>query len=65
MAANQWIPSNKDWYKFDSNGKMYTSTWLAQDASGAEWYYVDAEGEMVRNTIIDGYQIDADGIWRS
>ena len=46
-------------YYFDANGLMVSGTWL--QISG-KWYYFNTDGTLAKNTQIDGYQIDANGI---
>ena len=60
--VTKWVAAGKDWY-FVKDGKMLRNAWVAQDATGAKWYYVDNAGKMVSNTTIDGFVIDANGIW--
>ena len=60
--STKWVAAGKDWY-FVQNGTMLRSAWVAQDATGAKWYYVDNAGKMVSNTTIDGFVIDANGVW--
>lgn len=58
-SMNKWEQIDGKWYAFDGNGYMRTG-WF-QD--GSKWYYLNADGSMAVNTIIDGCQIGADGIW--
>ncbi|WP_294377132.1 hypothetical protein [uncultured Clostridium sp.] len=60
---------NTGWYK-DTNGKWYhlsdsgsMNTGWYKDIDG-KWYYLNSDGSMAINTIIDGYKIDNDGVWR-
>jgi len=58
--ANAWRAINNEWYYFNADGTMFTG-WLQ---SGEKWYYLDpVSGAMVKNTVIDGYQIGIDGTW--
>ena len=61
-AVTKWVAAGKDWY-FVQNGNMLRNSWVAQDSTGAKWYYVDNAGKMVSNTTIDGFVIDANGVW--
>ena len=61
-AATKWVAAGSDWY-YVKGGNMLRNAWVAQDASGAKWYYVDNAGKMVSNTTIDGFVIDANGVW--
>ena len=46
-------------YYVDKNGVMQTG-WIFR---GGEWNYFYGNGEMAKNTVIDGYIINSDGIW--
>lgn len=55
-----WAKIDGLWYYFDFNGAMQTG-W--QKIYG-NWYYLDSEdGIMATNTYIDGYYVNADGVW--
>ena len=58
-AAVGWQQIDGSWYYFDTNGSACTG-WQEIDGS---WYYFDADGRMARDTEIDGYYVNADGIW--
>lgn len=66
---DRWIADGQDsnalakWYCLDKNGVMMQSSWIANDVSGSKWYYVDSTGLFVRNTVVDGYLINAEGYW--
>ena len=32
-------------------------------ANPSQWYYFQADGSMAVDTVVDGYQIDASGLW--
>lgn len=55
-----WQNINGVWYYLDSQGKMQTG-WI-KDITG-RYYYLNSDGSMAYNTIIDGYNIGADGAW--
>lgn len=56
-----WIRRDEKTYFSDSNGEMVEG-WYQIDGS---WYYFyPGSGEMARDTYIDGFYIDSDGIWR-
>ncbi len=59
MAANKWILDNGKWYYLKANGAMATG-WLSY---GGGWYYLYSSGEMAKNTTIDGYKLNASGMW--
>ena len=61
-AVTKWVAAGSNWY-YVKGGNMLRNSWVAQDATGAKWYYVDNAGKMVANTTIDGFVIDANGIW--
>ena len=46
----------------DADGAMATG-WR-QTAPG-QWYYLNANGVMAASTVIDGYTLDASGLWVS
>lgn len=58
--ATGWTLIGNDWYYFDESGTMKTG-WI-KDSSG-RWYYLDQSGIMVKNTVVDGYKIEADGCY--
>lgn len=47
-----------DTYYFTSQGAMITGRW--REIEG-DWYYFDKNGKMARGTVIDGYEVGADG----
>jgi len=51
--------STPTWFYFDSNGVMQTG-WKLIDG---KWYYFYENGTMARNTTINGYKIDSNGVW--
>jgi len=56
-----WLKdTDESWYYLDNDGNMKTS-WF-KDADG-NWYYLDKNGKMNKNTTIDGYKLDANGVW--
>ncbi len=56
-----WIRRDEKTYFADSNGEMVEG-WYQIDGS---WYYFyPGSGEMARDTWIDGFYIDSDGVWR-
>ncbi|WRS27878.1 S-layer homology domain-containing protein [Oscillospiraceae bacterium MB08-C2-2] len=50
---------NSKRYYFDSYGVMIAGKWLQVDG---KWYYFYADGSLAKNTKIDGYQVDENGI---
>jgi hypothetical protein len=64
LLKNKWMydkSSGKN-YHFDANGTMQNNSWVNSDG---KWYYVGSDGALVKNTTINGYQIDNDGVWIS
>lgn len=56
-----WIHRNENTYFTNADGSM-AEGWYQIDGS---WYYFrPGSGEMARNTQIDGFYVDGDGIWR-
>lgn len=55
-----WLNNNGEWYYLDSMGIMKTG-WI-KDLTG-KYYYLNSDGAMVKNKIIDGYKLGADGAW--
>jgi hypothetical protein len=39
---------------------MQNNSWISSDG---KWYYVGSDGSLVKNTTINGYQINNDGVW--
>ena len=75
MVNNKWYYLGSDgkmvtgwkqiggvWYYMDADGAMATG-WR-QTAPG-QWYYLNANGAMAASTVIDGYTLDASGLWVS
>ena len=59
MCDYEWKEIDKKWYYFGSGGPMATG-W--KEVNG-KWYYFNADGSMAANTTIDGYTLNADGVW--
>jgi|GEM_PF-2203759 len=57
-----WQTIGGETYCFDSSGVMQAGTWVQ---TGGKWYYLLADGTLAVNTTIDGYEVGADGAWRS
>lgn len=56
-----WLNRDGRLYFTDSNGVMVEG-WCQVDGN---WhYFMPGSGEMARDTWIDGFYIDSDGIWR-
>lgn len=57
--ATGWTLIDNKWYFFDESGHFKTG-WIE---SNGLWYYLSPNGDMATNTTIDGYNINADGVW--
>ena len=57
--ATGWRLINGNWYLFDSNGYMKTG-WQYNNGN---WYYLYSSGAMAHSTTIDGYYLNASGVW--
>lgn len=55
-----WQNVNGQWYYLDSNGEMKTG-WIKN--SNGKWYYLYDSGAMAKNTVINGYKLDSNGVW--
>lgn len=55
-----WQSINNEWYYLESNGKMKTG-WLMN--TDGKWYYLYTSGIMAKNTTINGYKINSNGVW--
>lgn len=53
-----WKKIDNEWYYFETTGEMKTG-WKLIDNN---WYYFDSEGKMLKNTTIDGWDIDSNGV---
>ena len=58
MQKNTMKTVGSDTYYFGSDGAAIAKKW--QQVSG-KYYYFGADGKMVKNTIVDGYRVNADG----
>ena len=55
-----WHKNSKGWWYQDATGWYPTSQWLKIDG---KWYYFYADGYLAVSTMINGYTVDANGIW--
>lgn len=55
-----WHDVDGSRYFFKSDGSMAVG-WTEENPG--QWFYMYADGKMATNTEIDGYKIDANGIW--
>lgn len=58
---NGWVMEADEW-SFYVNGNLKRNSWIP--SSQGKWYYVGQDGKMLRNTVIDGCAIDAEGVYR-
>ena len=58
--ATGWAQVKGTWYFLDASGKCVMNTW--KQING-KWYYFNASGAMAVNTTINGYKVDANGVW--
>ena len=56
-----WLERDGKTYFLDPNGAMVQG-W--NQIAGSWYYFYPGSGEMARNTHVDGFYVDADGIWR-
>ena len=65
-TRNNWQKINGGWYFFNASGYMVTG-WLRDPRTGL-WYYLSEAndsslGRMVTSSYINGYYVNADGVW--
>lgn len=60
--TGDWASNETGWWIQFKDGSYLTNSWWQSPYSGL-WYYMGADGYMVTNTTIDGYTINADGVW--
>jgi glucan-binding YG repeat protein len=58
-AAIGWLDISDKRYYFTKDGLMVYGKWLQIDG---KWYYFYADGTLARSTIIDGYEVNPDGM---
>jgi glucan-binding YG repeat protein len=58
-ASSGWQDIDNKRYYFTRDGIMVAGKWLEL---GAEWYYFHADGALAKNTEVDGYKIDKNGV---
>ena len=62
MLTGWWnigVNVNSKTYYFNKDGIMVAGKWLEIDG---KWYYFNADGSLARNTTIDGYEVDPNGL---
>ena len=60
QAAVGWQQVGGKWYYLNQSGIMQTG-WF-KDTNG-NWYCLNSNGEMACNETVDGYYVNADGVW--
>jgi len=58
-AAVGWVDISEKRYYFAKEGLMIAGKWLEIDG---KWYYFNADGSLAKNTKIDGYEVDENGV---
>ena len=54
-----WEQINNVWYYFNDSGAMQTG-WV--QTKPGYWYYLNSDGAMLCNTVVEGHQLNADGL---
>lgn len=54
--------ATKKTYYFDTSGNMISGKWLQIDS---KWYYFYADGSLAKNTKVDSYEIDENGVTKN
>lgn len=55
-----WQKVNGVWYYLNEDGSMAVG-W--KQTAPRQWYFLNSDGSMAANTVVDGYQLDASGLW--
>jgi len=58
-AVIGWLDINQKSYYFLEDGLMVSDKWLEIDN---DWYYFYNDGSLAKNTKVDGYEIDENGV---
>ena len=58
-AVIGWLDINQKSYYFLEDGLMVSDKWLEIDN---DWYYFYNDGSIAKNTKVDGYEIDENGV---
>lgn len=55
-----WLEdADGNWYYLDNDGAMKTG-WL--QGTNGNWYYLDSTGKMIKDSNVNGYQLNAQGV---
>ncbi len=65
MAKSEWVYDKKyvSWYYFNNGGDMAANKWIQHTDNN--WYYLLGDGKMAKSTTINGWYVDANGIWKN
>ena len=55
-----WRQISGKWYYLERDGSMATG-W--RQTNPGQWYYLNPDGSMALSTVINGYKLDASGVW--
>ncbi|WP_250228793.1 S-layer homology domain-containing protein [Anaeropeptidivorans aminofermentans] len=58
-VAVDWLDISDKRYYFTKDGVMVSGKWLEIDG---KWYYCNADGSLAKNTKVDGYEVDKNGV---
>lgn len=58
-AENEWVSYKNKWYYAGSDGAILTDKW--ESINGKD-YYFNSNGDLLVNTVVDGYNVDANGV---
>jgi hypothetical protein len=59
MAENEWVSYKNKWYYAGSDGAILTDKW--ESINGKD-YYFNSNRDLLVNTVVDGYNVDANGV---
>ncbi len=58
-AAVGWLDISDKRYYFTKEGLMVSGKWLENEG---KWYYFNTDGSLAKNTKVDGYEVDENGV---
>jgi uncharacterized repeat protein (TIGR02543 family) len=58
-AAMGWLDISDKRYYFTKDGLMVSGKWIQIDG---KWYYFNADGSLAKDTKVDGYEVDKNGM---